>query len=157
MNITVISLYPEWYVQTIEMIQRTIRISQKTIYPPELIDKFIHKYDLEKFKIKARDIAYFIALDTKKNTVVGIIGLKDNEVRTFFVDPKYQGKGIGRLLYTHLEQVAKKRNSKKLFLFGSPLGEPVYLKFGFTKIRTVTKEFEGIAYTDAYMEKELLF
>jgi N-acetylglutamate synthase-like GNAT family acetyltransferase len=156
MDIQIILLSPEWYSQTIEMIQRTIRISQKSIYPYELIEKFCHKYDLEKFRVKAQEIEYFIAIDNITQKVTGIIGLKQNELRTFFVDPQYQGQGIGRLLYNKLEQVAKDRKISKLFLYGSPLGEPAYITFGFTKVKTVKKEFEGVPYLDAYMEKELL-
>jgi GNAT superfamily N-acetyltransferase len=155
MNIQIISLSPEWYTQTIQMIQRTIRISQKAIYPPKLTEKFCHKYDLEKFKLRAKEIEYFVALDSSTKKIVGIVGLKENELRTFFVDPAYQGKGVGRLLYNKLEQTARDRKIKKLVLYGSPLGEPAYIKFGFHKIRSEIKEFEGITFTDAYMEKEL--
>lgn len=146
---------PEWYSQAIQMIQKTVRISQKRIYSPELIEKCCHNYDFEKFGVKAQKIEFFISLDTAAKKVVGIIGLKDNELKTFFVDPDYQGKGIGRLLYNKLEQVVRERKIKKLILYGSPLGEPVYLKFGFHKIKTVIDNLEGIEFEDAYMEKEL--
>ena len=155
MGIQIIPLLEKWYPQTIEMIQRTIQVSQKNIYPPGLIEKFCHKYDLEKFKVKVQEIEYFIAVDSSLQKVIGIIGLKENELRTFFVDPEYQGKGVGRLLYNMLEQLARERQIKKLFLYGGSIGEPAYLKFGFKKIKKVEKETEGIHYTDTYMEKEL--
>ncbi len=155
MDIKIIPMSPDWYSQAIQMIQRTIRISQKHIYPPELIEKFRHNYDFEKFKARAQEIEFFVSLDTAAKKVVGIIGLRDNELKTFFVDPDYQGKGIGRLLYNKLEQVARERRIDKLILFGSPLGEPAYLKFGFHKIKTVMNDLEGIEFEDAYMEKEL--
>lgn len=155
MDIVIKNLIPDYYPQTIQMIQKTIRISQKSIYPPALVEKFCQKYDLENFKIKAREITYFIAEDTSSKKVLGIVGLKDNELRTFFVDPDYQGQGIGRLLYNKLEQTAKEQKLTKLFLYGGLLGEPVYRKFGFKKIKTVEKEFEGIHFFDAYMEKDI--
>jgi N-acetylglutamate synthase-like GNAT family acetyltransferase len=139
MEIHIKSLTPELYSQTIEMIQRTIRISQSSVYPPELIENFCKKYDIDKFKIKAQEIEYIIAEDTRMKKVVGIVGLKENELRTFFVDPDYQGKGIGRSLYNKLENIAKSRKINKIFLYGSPLGEPTYLKFGFKKINKYLK------------------
>lgn len=155
MEISIQKLTPEYYRQTISMIQKTIRISQKSIYSSELVEKFCHNNDLKKFRIKAQKIEYFIAIDETSNNVLGIVGLKENELRTFYVDPDHQGQGIGRHLYNQLEQTAKNQKQTKLFLYGSPLGEPAYLKFGFTKIKTVDQEEDGIHFLDAYMEKEL--
>jgi GNAT superfamily N-acetyltransferase len=155
MDIEIVPMSPEWYSQTIQMIQRTVRISQKPVYPPELIEIFCHNYDFERFRVRAQEVEFFVSLDTAAKKVIGIIGLEDNELKTFFVDPDYQGKGIGRLLYNKLEQVARGRKIEKLILFSSPLGEPVYLKFGFHKIKTVINSLEGIEFEDAYMEKEL--
>lgn len=155
MDVKIIPISPEWYSQIIEMIQRTIRISQGPIYSPELIEKFIHNYDLEKFQVKAQQIDFFISIDTVVEKVIGCIGLKDNELKTFFVDPDYQGKGVGRLLYNKLEQLAREREIEKLILLGSPLGEPMYLKFGFHKVKTVMNNVDGVEFENAYMEKEL--
>lgn len=155
MDIKITPISPEWYAQTIQMIQRTICISQGPIYPPELIEKFCHDYDFEKFKTRAQQIDFFIALEATSKKVIGSIGLKDNELKTFFVDPDYQGNGVGRLLYNQLEQVARKRKIEKLILLGSPMGEPAYIKFGFHKIKTVTNDIDGIEFENAFMEKEL--
>ena len=155
MNIKIIPLSPEWYYQTIQMIQRTIRISQGHIYPPALIEKFCRNYEFEKFEVRAQKIDFFISLDTASKKVIGSIGLKDNELKTFFVDPDYQGKGVGRLLFNKLEQLARERKIEKLILLGSPMGEPAYIKFGFHKIKTVMNDIDGIEFENAYMEKEL--
>lgn len=155
MNIEISKLPVDKYPKTVEMIQKTIRTSQKEIYPTELIEKLCNKYDLEKFIKKAKEIEYWIAVEQDQQNVVGIIGLKENEVRTFFVDPKYQGQGIGRLLYEKLEEVARNRRISKLVLFSSPLGEPAYVKFGFIKVKSVVKELDGLQFVDAYMEKKL--
>jgi len=146
---------PVWYSEASQMIRKTIRISQGPIYPPELIEKFCNNYDFEKFGVKAKEVEFFIALVTLTKKVVGIIGLKDNELKTFFVDPDYQSKDVGRLLYNNLELLARERRIEKLFLLGSPMGEPAYLKFGFHKIKTVMNDIDGIEFENAYMEKEL--
>lgn len=155
MDIKIIPISPEWYSQASQMIQKTIRTSQKSIYQPDLLEKCIHNFDLEKFSVKAQKVEFFIATETTTQKVVGIIGLKNNELKTFFVDPNYQGKGIGRLLYNRLEQTARERKVKILTLNGSPLGEQAYLKFGFHKIKTITDSLDGIEFQDAYMEKVL--
>lgn len=155
MDIHIGPLHSADYPQAIEVIIRSITLSQGKIYPAELIGEFITKYELERFKQKAIDIEYFVAKDSDTQKLHGIIGLKGNEVRTFFVDPSAQGKGIGRKLYDFLEQRARKKGVTKLILEGSPLGEPVYKKFGFRKVKTIHKERNGMPYTDAYMEKKL--
>jgi GNAT superfamily N-acetyltransferase len=156
MDIKIIPLSSEWHSQASQMIQRTIRISQKSIYKPELLEKCCQNFNFEKFSAKTKEVEFFIALDTAIKKTVGIIGLKDNELKTFFVDPDYQGKGVGRRLYSKLELVVRERKIEKLILFGSPLGEPIYRKFGFHKVKTVTDNLDGIEFEDAYMEKELV-
>lgn len=157
MNILIAPITPDDYQSAIKVIQRSISISQGSIYSKILTDELCKIYDYDNFLKKTKEIEYFVAKVNETTEVVGIIGLKmnDNRLRSFFVDPAMQGKGIGRMLYEHLEKIARKKGIKKLVLEGSPLGEPVYKKFGFKKIRTIYKEKAGIPYTDAYMEKIL--
>lgn len=143
------------YQKTSEMIKLTIRDSLKNLYPKKLIDELCKKYNLENFREKAKTIQFFVAKDESDSRIVGIIGIKDNQLRTFYVNPKHQGKGIGQLLYNKFEAVAKERGLKKVTLEGSPLGEPIYKHFGFKKIKTIFKERKGMKYTDAFMEKLL--
>lgn len=148
-------LRDEDYADAIAVIIRSTRISQGRIYPKTLIDAFCTKYEPEAFKIRASEIDYFVAVDNNAG-IVGIIGLQRNRIRTFFVDPDFQGKGIGRQLYTYLEIEARKRGLTEIFVEGSPLAEPVYIRFGFIKIKELQKEKAGISYTDAYMVKRLV-
>lgn len=142
--------------QTIVIIVRALRESFQPIYPPALIEDFCTKYTPEKFAERMKTIDYFVAEDTGTEKILGVIGLKEDHPRTFFVDPSAQGKGIGRKLYDYLETQAKRRGIMRLFLEGSPLGEPIYTHFGFKKIKTLNKERLGTPYTDAYMEKDLV-
>lgn len=154
MQITLYPLHDADIEAVTKVIVRSILISQKDVYPEQLLAIFVQKYTPEKFRKKAQEIEYFIAkIDDAR--IVGVIGLKENEVRTFFVDPDYQGKGVGRALYTELEKRAKTRGVKKLVVDASPLGEPIYAKFGFRKQGTKTKAYNGVSFIDAYMEKFL--
>lgn len=156
MNILIRDIAPKDYAQTIEVIKRSNRESLGKIYPTKLIDAFCQKYDLENFKIKAQEIHYFVAENSDNAQILGIIGLKHNELRTFFVEPKFQGQGIGRKLFDQLETEAKKIGITELILEGSPLGEPIYTHLGFKKIKTIYKERVGIKYSDSYMKKSLV-
>ena len=69
--------------------------------------------------------------------------------------PNFQGKGIGSLLYATLEKMARKRGYRSVYVVSSPLGIPVYERFGFCKIKPVKKERAGQKYVDMRMEKTL--
>lgn len=141
--------------QVTMMIKKVHRKSFIGVYSKELIEIFCHKYDLDNFVKRMKIIDYFVAEDLVNNKIVGVIGLQNNQLRTFFVDPDYQGKGVGSLLFQYLESYAKNRKFKELYLEGSPIGEPFYEHFGFVKIKTLEKQRQGIKYQDALMIKKL--
>jgi len=146
------------YKEAGDMIKLVIQTSFKSVYPQVLRDAFCKKYDLEKFRIKAAEVQYFVAVKTEENSqekIVGIIGRRENQLRTFFVYPEFQGQSIGSKLYARLESEMKMKGIKKIVLEGSPLGELVYMHFGFSKIKEIVKEREGISFVDAVMEKKL--
>ncbi|MGH2613460.1 MAG: GNAT family N-acetyltransferase [Rhabdochlamydiaceae bacterium] len=102
---------------------------------------------------KAQEIDYLIAEDTEKNRVMGVIGLGGGRVRTFFVHPDYQGKGIGRKLYSHIEEKAKTQGLQELIVVSSKYAEPIYEMFGFKKIEVLHKEKNGGYYQEVLMKK----
>lgn len=143
------------FEQMIVVIQKAHRFSFANLYPKELIEDFCKKYTFEHMQERAKNTIFFVAENLQTKKILGVIALTNNQLRTFFVDPDFQGKGIGKMLYEKLEQEAKQQQITKLFLEASPVGEPIYQHFGFKKIRTLYKERNGFHYTDAYMEKEL--
>lgn len=139
------------YEKVIEMIKSTIMASFNDLYS-ELLNKAIcEKYDLESFILSATEIEMWIAVEDEH--ILGIIGLQENRVRTFYVHPEHQGKGIGRKLYKKLEETALTRGVTNLFVISSPIGESIYEHFGFQRIKPVEKERAGQKYVDTLMEK----
>ncbi|MEI6498496.1 MAG: GNAT family N-acetyltransferase [bacterium] len=133
------------------MIRFTIQKSWNDLYPKELLEEFCKKYTVPNLRKKSKKSTLFVAISEKD--ILGIIGLKGNELRTFFVSPDYQGLGIGRKLFEKFEEEAKQRGLNEIKLEGSPKGEPIYEHFGFKKIGTIHKERVGIKYSDAIMKK----
>ena len=72
--------------------------------------------------------------------VVGTAGLDGDTVRSVFVEPGYQGGGIGRLLMERVEVVAVRGGVGWLRVPSSVTAEEFYSTLGFTKIRD---EFYG--------------
>lgn len=153
--INIRKIEPKDYQQTSEMIISSIKESFKTLYSEKLIAEFCDKYSVDKIEKRIMDMQLFVAEEDEKQTILGIIGIKENQLRTFFVHPEHQGSGIGRLLFNKLEEFAREHGLQKIILEGSPLGEPIYKHFGFEKTGTIDKERGGEKYTDALMEKEL--
>lgn len=137
-----------------ELIQRTNRISFKELYTQALMEAFCSKYELDKLKERIQNMDLYIALDESEK-ILGVIGIKDNMLRTFFVDPAQQGRGIGRKLYDHFETLIRKAGYDKITLESSPIAKPIYEHFGFQSLGEVTKERAGESYQNTLMEKAL--
>lgn len=75
----------------------------------------------------------FVAIiDTE---VVGTASLDGSTVRSMFVDPGFQGRGIGRRLMSEVEQAARTMGVTLLIVPSSLTAEPFYAKLGFHAIR----------------------
>jgi len=68
----------------------------------------------------------------KNSHVIGFLALIGNEVGAVFVDPKYQGQGIGTLL---LDKACELRGDLEVEVFAENLiGRPFYEKYGFVPL-----------------------
>lgn len=74
-----------------------------------------------------------VAVD--QDSIVGTASLDDRVVRTVFVDPRYQGRGIGRALMAEIERAAVEKGITVLAVPSSVTAEPFYAKLGFTTVR----------------------
>ena len=106
---------------------------------------------------------FFIAQDNKNEKIVGVIGLRKdkgskvhNRISTFFVLHEYQGKGIGKILFNKVLNLAIKFNVKKMVVNSSLFAEPIYRHLGFKKVRIVSKNYpNGDVYKNVWMEKQM--
>lgn len=87
------------------------------------------RYNPKNFKQKVCKGDYFVAI--KGGKLVGVIGLIENEVRTFYVDPKQQGRGIGAKLFKRLIRELKSKGIKNIYVNTSSSAKSYYLKLGF--------------------------
>lgn len=66
---------------------------------------------------------------------MGLQALTAEVVRTVFIRPEYQGRGIGRALMARVELAAMTANVPILSVPSSVTAEPFYLKLGFRAVR----------------------
>lgn len=84
-----------------------------------------------------------LALITKRTVVVATIGsrvvatasLDGSVVRTVFVAPDVQARGIGKLLMAQVEHIARARNIPALTVPSSVTAERFYARLGFKAVR----------------------
>lgn len=67
--------------------------------------------------------------------VVGTASLDGHALRTMFVLPDVQGRGIGRLLVQRIERVARERQLAILTVPATVTAEAFYARLGFTAVR----------------------
>jgi GNAT superfamily N-acetyltransferase len=72
---------------------------------------------------------------TKGDDIIGTASLDGRVVRTVFIKPECQSRGIGRALMAQVEQVAIEKGVAVLAVPSSVTAESFYAKLGFNAIR----------------------
>jgi GNAT superfamily N-acetyltransferase len=90
-------------------------------------------------KVTAKDIQEDLVCVIENNdNILGFYHFRyiEPELVWLFVDPKYIGQGIGRLLWDHLLQSNIKNKINEFFIKSDPNAEAFYLKQGALRIGT---------------------
>lgn len=80
----------------------------------------------------ARRLAFVAVTD---DAIVGTASLDGRMVRTVFIEPAWQGRGIGRALMAEIERLAIEKGVAILAVPSSVSAEPFYAKLGFSPVR----------------------
>lgn len=137
-----------------KIIRDANRITLKKFYSPSIIRQMCSDANAKIIRIKAKEKNFKVA--TFKNKVVGVIGSTDNRIRSFFVSPSFQGKGVGRALIDHLEREIKKLKTKFIQLNSSLYAVEFYKHFGYKIIKNIkAKTKSGLGFEVVLMKKFL--
>lgn len=90
------------------------------------------------------------------STLLGIIGLKNQEVVGLYVHPAHLRKGIGQFLLVRLEAFAQTQGIEALSLFATPAGYPFYLRNGYQPIGEEDVIVRGVVFKETKMHKRLI-
>ena len=137
------------YEKVEQLIKDAILETNAKDYSKEVID-FMLKVDPFRPRDTANEREYFVATD---EGICGIIGLKDNEVKTLFVDPKYQGRGVGSSLLSYIESIVLDRGYSISKVYSSVSAKSFYGKHGYVVIREDSSEAGEGTMLRYYMEK----
>jgi GNAT superfamily N-acetyltransferase len=120
------------------VIVRALRETNGQDYPAHVITAVVEKFSPERVaeKLAARR-AYVAIVD---GAIVGTASLDGRIIRSVYVDPTYQGKGVGARLIDVLEGLAREQAVSTLSVPSSITAEGFYRKLGFVFVRD---EFHG--------------
>ena len=125
-------------VEDLEVIKRlidtTITISYREVYPEEAIDYFL-AFHSENNILEDADRGCILVLIMDR--IVGTGTLLGSEIKRVFVAPSFHRKGLGTLLMKALEQEALEKGCKKISLSASLPSKRFYDTLGYsTECRT---------------------
>jgi len=110
-------------------------------YPKEVIESMYDHFSPKNLvEISERRHMYVFVQD---NEIRGTGNLRDNNVRSVFVNPDFHNLGIGRELMKHLEKSVKRSGYRTIELFSSVTAFEFYKKLGYKRIRTVQDKDTG--------------
>lgn len=127
-----------------------LRQSNAKDYPPDVIAQVERSFSPQAVHLlMARRRVYVASIDQH---VVATASLEGNVIRSVFVEPRYQGAGIGSQLVSVICVVALDMGQRILHVPSSITAERFYTSLGFQKVRD---EFHGAERT-IIMQKMLL-
>jgi GNAT superfamily N-acetyltransferase len=115
------------------VILRALRETNAKDYADEIIAKVEQSFSPDAVRALIAKRSVFVA--TIGNRVVGTASLDGSVVRTVFVAPDEQTRGIGKLLMAQVEHIARARNIPALTVPSSVTAETFYARLGFKAVR----------------------
>lgn len=124
-------------------------------YTQEQVDAWAPKnIDYEVWHKRLQVKLPYIAEDNGE--IVGFGELEaDGHIDCFYCHSKYQRKGIGSKLLTHLENTAKSQGITRLYTEASITAKPFFENKGFIVVREQQVERRGVWFKNYVMEKYL--
>lgn len=110
-----------------------LRETNSNDYAREIIERVEHSFSPSAVVELIGKRTVFVA--TIGSRVIGTASLDGSVVRTVFVAPVFQGRGIGKLLMAEIERTARDRNIPKLAVPSSISAETFYVRLGFRAVR----------------------
>ena len=133
MNVLVRAARAEDAAAISKVIIAALRESNALDYPPEVIAQVEQNFAAPQILSLMSQRQVYVAIDDQ--IVVGTASLDQQVIRSVFVAPEQQGKGIGRRLMARIESVAATHDLKELRVPSSITAEGFYALLGFQKVR----------------------
>lgn len=101
-------------------------------YTPQGVTSQLEGNSAERLIENSLTTVMFVAITD--NRLVGVGGYDTERVRTLFVDPRFQGMGIGSAILSSVLASARQRGIRQLECWSTPFAEPFYRLKGFKNV-----------------------
>ncbi|MGY8704391.1 GNAT family N-acetyltransferase [Bradyrhizobium sp. 18BD] len=115
------------------VILRALRETNAKDYTDAIIERIARSFSPDAVRELIGKRTAFVA--TVGDRIVGTASLDGSVVRTVFVAPDVQGRGIGKLLMAGIERSARERSIAALTVSSSVTAETFYAGLGFRAVR----------------------
>jgi N-acetylglutamate synthase-like GNAT family acetyltransferase len=115
------------------VILRALRETNARDYTAEIIERVERSFSPDAVLQLIGKRTVFVA--TNGDHVVGTASLDGSVVRTVFVAPDVQTRGVGKLLMAEIERTARQRDIPVLTVPSSVTAETFYARLGFKAVR----------------------
>lgn len=135
-NIVIERIKSNEFFETSKLIEKTCKESFKYYYPEKIINQTINALNEEGVKNRASWTHFYVAKLNNKIVGTGAIGSywgseTESSLFTIFVDPDFQGKGIGKQIINVLENDEYFLRAKRIEIPASFFALPFYIKCGY--------------------------
>lgn len=137
-----------------ELIIKNLETVNIKDYPQEAINALNPRNLPDKLIQKSKNRVLLIIKEKKH--IIGTASLVENEVKSVFVKTDLHKQGVGKRLMQKIEEIAKEKNIKNLFLFASLTAVKFYKKLGYKVIKKESNVLDNISLSVYRMEKTLL-
>ena len=115
------------------VILRALRETNAKDYTDEIIERVERSFSPSAvLRLIGRRTVFVAAFGSR---IVGTASLDGSVVRTVFVAPDVQARGIGKQLMAEIERTARERHIPRLAVWSSLTAETFYARLGFTAVR----------------------
>ncbi|MBV8764429.1 MAG: GNAT family N-acetyltransferase [Hyphomicrobiales bacterium] len=111
------------------LIVRTVTETNSRDYAPAAIEGLVAEVTAHKVARRMEERLVYVALVSGK--LIGTASLSPERVNSVFVDPSYQGRGIGTKLMAFIEKMALRQRRSSLTLFSSLTAVSFYRARGY--------------------------
>lgn len=115
------------------VVVKTLRETNAKDYSQEVIARVEQSFSPSAVSDLLVQRLVFVAVND--DAVIGTASLDGRVVRTVFIEPGWQGRGVGRALMIEVERAALDRGVATLAVPSSVTAEPFYAKLGFISVR----------------------
>lgn len=133
-----------------EVVRKALE-ADKTLSQQEL--EWLVKHEAEGTYLKKANSLDSIMLFEENGKILGVVGLKGNQLKSLYILPEYQNRGIGTKLAKAIEQKAGQKGVKKIWMEANPDAVKFYNRLGYKKVRNDT--IKGTTLEVAIMEKQI--